>query len=211
LGLTGLGLNMANIIIGYSGGYLPLTLLLATIVTLILGIGMPTTGSYIIGATIIAPALVKLGVLPLAAHLFVLYFANISNITPPVALAAYAAAGISGSNPLTVGIKAFKLGLAAVLLPYAWVYGPQLIMEGGIYSILIAAVTGCIGVLALGVSTEGYLGKKHLNWVSRTLLFFSAVLLIIPGARTDSIAMGLIVVSLLIIWKSPHREPAAVG
>jgi TRAP transporter 4TM/12TM fusion protein len=203
LGLTGLGLNMANIIISYSKGILPLTLILATIVTMILGIGMPTTGSYIIGATIIAPALVQLDVFPLAAHLFVLYFANLSNITPPVALAGYAASGISGSNPLEVGVKAFKLGLAGFLVPFAWVYGPQLIMEGRPISIIFSSVTALIGVLSLGASVQGYIASRQLSWVSRVLLAVSAIMLVIPEGITDAVALGLIIITLFMIWKRP--------
>jgi TRAP transporter 4TM/12TM fusion protein len=198
LGLSGLGINMANIIIGYSGGYLPATLLLATFVTLIMGIGMPTTGSYIIGATIIAPALVQLGVLPLAAHLFVLYFANISNITPPVALAGYAAGGIAGANPLTVGVKAFKLGLAGVLVPYAWVYGPELILVGKTGSIIFSSCTAVVGILALGAAIMGFLGKRPLGAVTRILLAAAAIMLVIPEVLTDSIAVALIATALLL-------------
>jgi TRAP transporter 4TM/12TM fusion protein len=201
LGLSGLGLNMANIIISYSKGILPLTLILATGVTMVLGVGMPTTGSYIIGATIIAPALVKLGVLPLAAHMFVLYFANLSNITPPVALAGYAAAGIAGSNPLEVGIKAFKLGLAGFLIPYAWVFGPQLIMQGALTGVILSTVTALIGVLSLGTSVQGFLGKSPVTWIPRSLLALAAIMLVIPEFKTDIIAVGLIIVALLLNWR----------
>jgi len=207
LGLSGLGLNMANIIISYSRGILPLTLILATIVTMILGVGMPTTGAYIIGATIIAPALIKLNVLPLAAHLFVLYFANLSNITPPVALAGYAAAGIAGSNPLEVGIKAFKLGLAGFLVPFAWVFGPQLIMQGNPSIIIISVLSALVGVMSLGVSVQGFLWKWHITWFPRGLLAAAAIMLVIPEIVTDAIAAGLILFATLLIWKASKSMP----
>ena len=198
LGLSGLGLNMSNIIIGYSNGILPITLIFAMLITMVLGIGMPTTGSYIIGATIIAPALVDLNVLPLAAHLFVLYFANISNITPPVALAGYAAGGIAGANPLTVGTKAFKLGLAGVLIPYAWVYGPELIMVGSVALITYATITAIIGILALGSSLVGYLGSKKLNPYIRIVFATASLMLVFPEYISDFIAIGAIFISLII-------------
>jgi TRAP transporter 4TM/12TM fusion protein len=198
LGLTGLGLNMANIIISYSQGILPLTLILAMVVTMILGIGMPTTGSYIISATIIAPALIELGVVPMAAHLFVLYFANMSNITPPVALAGYAAGGISGSNPIEVGVKAFKLGLAGILVPFGWVYGPELIMQGEPMHIIFAMITALVGILALGSALQGRILRKPLHWVSRILMALAAVMLVLPETLTDAVAAGVIIVGLLL-------------
>ena len=214
LGLTGLGLNVANIILNYSMGFLPLALVLATVVAVILGMGMPTTASYIICATIIAPGLVEMGVAALAAHLFVLYFANMSNITPPVALAAYAASGIAGANPLSVGVKAFKLGLAGFLIPYAWVYGPQLIMEGDPFSIIYAAVTAFIGVLALGASLQGFVGETTLGWASRLCIAFAALLLVFPDVITDGAAIFLIgSLAIVGVWRnrsgSSKREAAS--
>ena len=202
LGLTGLGLHMASIILNYSMGLLPIALVLATIVAVILGMGMPTTASYIICATVIAPGLVEMGVAALAAHLFVLYFANMSNITPPVALAAYAASGIARANPLSVGVKAFKLGLAGFLVPFAWVYGPQLIMDGEPVSIIYAAVTALVGVLALGTSLQGFVGGTTLGWISRLFIAFAALLLVFPDVISDLVALILIVfLTIMIAWR----------
>ena len=202
LGLTGLGLNIASIILNYSMGLLPIALVLATIVAVILGMGMPTTASYIICATVIAPGLVEMGVAALAAHLFVLYFANMSNITPPVALAAYAASGIARANPLSVGVKAFKLGLAGFLVPFAWVYGPQLIMDGEPVSIIYAAVTALVGVLALGTSLQGFVGGTTLGLISRLFIAFAALLLVFPDVISDLVALILIVfLAIMIAWR----------
>ena len=205
LGLTGLGLNVANIILNYSMGMLPLALILATIVAIIMGIGMPTTAAYIICATIIAPGLVAMGVTPIGAHLFVLYFANLSNITPPVALACYAASGISGANPLSISIIAFKLGLAGFLVPFAWIYGPQLLMDGDALSVSYAAVTALIGILALGVSLQGVIGSNTLGWFSRICAAFAAVFLVMPDVLTDIFALVAILSLFLEIIRRRRK------
>ena len=212
LGLTGLSLNIASIILNYSMGLLPLALVLTTFVAIILGLGMPTTAAYIVCATIIAPGLTEMGVTALGAHLFVLYFANMSNITPPVALACYAASGIAGANPLSVSVKAFKLGLAGFLLPFAWVYGPQLIMDGEPFSVAYAAVTALVGILALGASLQGVIGHHILGWPSRLCTAFAAVLLVMPGALTDGLALILILFpTIAIIWRNPRTPSSGLG
>ncbi len=212
LGLTGLGLNVASILLNYSMGLLPLALVLATVVAIILGLGMPTTASYIICATIVAPALIEMGVAAMGAHLFVLYFANMSNITPPVALACYAASGIARANPLSVSIKAFKLGLVGFLIPFAWVYGPQLIMDGEPLSVAYTALTALIGVLALGVSLQGVVGSSILGWPSRLCTASVAVLLVMPGVLTDGLALILVVLlAMLIVWRNPRILSSDAG
>lgn len=206
LGLTGLGLNIANIILNYSMGMLPLALLLATVVAIILGLGMPTTASYIICAAIIAPGLVEMGVTAIGAHLFVLYFANMSNITPPVALACYGASSIAQANPIDVSFKAFKLGLVGFLIPFAWVYGPQLIMDGEPLSIVYTSVTALIGVLALGVSLQGVIGSTVLGWPLRIGAASVAVLLVAPGLLSDGIALAaLLLLAMLVARRNPGK------
>ena len=210
LGLTGLGLNIANIILSYSMGFLPLALLLAMVVAIILGLGMPTTASYIICAAIIAPGLVEMGVTAMGAHLFVLYFANMSNITPPVALACYGASSIAQANPVDVSIKAFKLGLVGFLIPFAWVYGPQLIMDGEPLSVAYTSITALIGVLALGVSLQGIVGMHALGWLSRLLTASVAVLLVVPGMLTDIIALAaLILLMTAVAWRNSRLPSSA--
>ena len=212
LGLTGLGLNVASIILDYSMGFLPLALLLATVVAIILGLGMPTTASYIICATIIAPGLIGMGVTAIGAHLFVLYFANLSNITPPVALACYGASAIAGANPLSVSIKAFQLGLIGFLIPFAWVYAPELIMDGEPLSVAYTAVTALIGVLALGVSLQGIVGSSLLGWPARLCTAFVAMLLVVPGVLTDGLALVLIILlAMLIVWRNPRVLSSSAG
>ncbi len=212
LGLSGLGLNIANIILSYSMGLLPLALLLAMVVAIILGLGMPTTASYIICAAIIAPGLVEMGVTAMGAHLFVLYFANMSNITPPVALACYGASSIAQANPVDVSIKAFKLGLVGFLIPFAWVYGPQLIMDGAPLSIAYTSLTALIGVLALGVSLQGVFGMQVLGWPLRLLTASVAILLVVPGVLTDALAVAvLLLLTALIAWRGSRAPSSAAG
>ncbi len=184
--LTGLGIKLAGAIVDLAYGHMILALAFAMLVALILGMGLPTTPSYIICAAVVAPALVKLGLPMLSAHLFVFYFACIAVITPPVALAAYAAAGIAHENPWSVGIEAVRLGFTAFIVPYMFVYGPALLWEGGTGEILWAAFTATIGVIALAFSLEGQgwvLGR--LGWPTRIIFFVAALLLIKPGLETD--------------------------
>ena len=146
---------------------------------IILGIGMPTTGAYIIGATIIAPAMLKLGVLPLAAHLFVLYFANISNITPPVALASYAAAGIADTSPMKVGLESFRLGILGFVIPYVMVYENGLMLIGSFSTIAFTIGTCVLGILAIGIALQGYMWGR-LNIFVRVIVFAASIMLILP-------------------------------
>ncbi|WP_278549652.1 TRAP transporter permease [Cloacibacillus evryensis] len=179
VGITGLGLNMTNILLSYSGGKLLLTCVFGMVALIILGIGMPTTGAYIIGATIIAPAMLKLGVLPLAAHLFVLYFANISNITPPVALASYAAAGIADTSPMKVGLESFRLGILGFVIPYVMVYENGLMLIGSFSTIAFTIGTCVLGILAIGIALQGYMWGR-LNIFVRVIVFAASIMLILP-------------------------------
>lgn len=198
VGLTGLGLNMTNILLQYSGGRLILTLLLGMVALLILGVGMPTTGAYIIGATIIGPALVNLGVMPLAAHLFILYFANLSNITPPVALAAYAASGISEATPMSVGITAFKLGMLGFIIPYVFVYNQALLLIGSPYEILYVVATALIGIFCIGFAIQGFCRRK-LNIAERLVIFAASTQLILPRGMLIT-GISLLVLAGAIFW-----------
>lgn len=198
VGLTGLGLNMTNILLQYSGGTLILTLLLGMVALLILGIGMPTTGAYIIGATIIAPALINLGVMPLAAHLFILYFANLSNITPPVALAAYAASGISEASPMSVGVTAFKLGALGFIIPYVFVYNQALLLIGSLSEILYVIATALIGIFCIGFAIQGFCWRG-LNPIERLVIFVASTQLILPRGMLIT-GISLLVLVGAVFW-----------
>ena len=192
-GLTGLGLKFSNFLVALSGGHLPALLMLTMLASLILGMGMATLPAYLILAVLVAPALSKMGVGLLAAHLFIFYFGIISAITPPVAVASYTAAGIAECSPSKVGFIAWRLGLSAFLLPYMFVYGPALLMQGTIGEVVLAAITSIIGIAALSMGLEGIGIEKHLNSVQRILLILAAILLVYPGIVTDLLGLGAVV------------------
>ena len=189
--LTGLGLNISNNLVELAGGNLLLTLVYAMIGCLILGMGLPTTANYIVTSTIIAPALVKLGALPIASHMFVFYFGIMADVTPPVCLAAFTGAGIAGASPSKTGITATKLAIAAFVLPYIFVYSPQLLLQNvtfvGVVSIIITSV---IGIIALAGSTMNYLLTNN-KFFERLLLFASGLLMVKPGFTTDIVGVGV--------------------
>lgn len=196
--LTSFGIKLGDIIIGMSGGSLMLTLVLSAITCMILGMGMPTTAVYIVAATMAAPTLIKIGVIPIAAHLFAFYFGNISNITPPVALAAFAGAGIAGANPNKVGWTAVRLGIAAFIVPFMFVYSPELLMQQGTpLQIIWAAVTAIIGVVGLGAAGARYLVAPATR-PEQILLLVGAICLIKPGLATDALGLGCLVAVYLL-------------
>ena len=173
------------------------TLFFTMIACTILGSGIPTTATYIILAMIAAPALTKLGVSPLAAHLFVLYFGVVADLTPPVALAAYAGAGIAGSNPFWTGFTAVKLAMAGFIVPFVFVYSPELLLQDvTIIGGAVAIITAVIGIVALGAGAEGYLKIKTI-WIERIALFVAALCLLVSGIQSDVIGAGLFVAVVL--------------
>jgi TRAP transporter 4TM/12TM fusion protein len=192
--LTGLGMKLSTLLIDVSGGNLFILLILTMITSLFLGMGMPTTAAYIVLAMTVAPALVRMGVHPIAAHLFVFYFGIISAITPPVALAAYAGAAIAGTSPMKTGAAATKIGLAAFIIPYMFVYGAPLLMMGSATSqVILAIITACIGIFALSTGVHGYF-MGRLNILEKVLFIISALLLLKPGGVTDILGIGLFAV-----------------
>jgi TRAP transporter 4TM/12TM fusion protein len=196
--LTGLGLKMANAIVGMAGGSVLLTLFLTMIASIILGAGLPTTAKYIILAVMAAPALITVGINPLAAHLFILYFGIIADLTPPVALAAYAGAGISGGNPMKTGFIAMRLALAGFIIPYIFAYNPSiLLIETTFLEALIIILTSTVGVFALAVSVIGYWNAKLLV-IERFFLLFGSFGMIWPGLMTDFFALLVVVVIFFI-------------
>lgn len=189
--LTGIGLQLANVILSVAQGYLFPTLLLTMVACIILGMGLPTTACYIVAVIVAAPALVKLGVEPIVAHLFVLYFACLSNITPPVALASYTAAGVSGSNPSQVSWIAVRLGIAGFLVPFMFAFSPSLLLQDDNYvQVALSVGTALLGVYALGASVIGY-WRVELNMAERVVLFAVALLLMAGGWVTDLVGIGM--------------------
>lgn len=182
--LTGLGLKLSGMLVEIAGQNVLLLLALTMVTSLILGMGVPTLAAYLVLALLVAPALIQMGVKPMAAHLFMFYFGIISAITPPVALAAYTAAGIAGSDPMRTGFQATKLGVAAFIVPFLFVYYPALLMDGPALDILQASLTGLMGVVALAAAIEGYF-MGRLSLPLRLMTLVSALALIHPEKYSD--------------------------
>ncbi|MDA8227864.1 MAG: TRAP transporter permease [Desulfitobacterium hafniense] len=206
--LTSLGITLGDNMIAFAHGSLFATLVLTMITAIILGMGMPTTAVYIVGATIAAPALLKLGIAPLAAHLFVFYFGNISNVTPPVALAAFTGAGIAGASPSRTGWAAARLASAGFLIPFIWIYSPALIAQGSLGEILLAAVTASIGIITLACAVQGYM-LRTTNVIQRIFLFAAALGLIKPGLVTDTVGISALII--VFLWQRYQRNSLKAG
>lgn len=191
--LTGIGLRMSELIITLSGGNLFAALVLTAMGSIVLGMGLPTTAAYVVLAALGAPALVELGVPLLAAHLFIFYFGCISNVTPPVSLAAFAAAGIAGSPPVKTAASAAGLAAAGFLVPFSFVYGPALLLDGTVVEIVHVTATALAGVTALAAAVVGYFRTTLRVW-ERLLLLAGAVALIFPGLATD--AFGVVALAV---------------
>ncbi|RJQ77974.1 MAG: TRAP transporter permease [Desulfobacteraceae bacterium] len=204
--LTGLGLKLANGLVDLAGGYLLLTLIFTMFTSLILGMGAPTTANYIITSTIAAPALILLDVHPLAAHMFVFYFGIVADITPPVALAAYAGAGIAKANPMKTGITSTKLAIGAFLVPYIFVYNPAMLwIDTTPYLLTQTLITSCCGMLGVGASMIGYL-LRPMNMLERGVLFAGGVLLIDPSTLTDAGGLGLLALGIGYQWYMNRKD-----
>ena len=204
INLTGLGLKFTSFVLIISGNSLVPALIFTMIAGIILGMGLPTTAAYIVQAALLIPALIKLGVPLIAAHLFVFYFACISAITPPVAMAVYAAAGISGSNIWKTGIEAMKIGATGFIVPFMFVYGPSLLLIGSSTSIVTTIISASIGVVLLSAGLMGWFLKKA-TWLERLLLVAGALLLIKPGLITDLIGLSLLIL-VILMQKYWHRS-----
>lgn len=202
---TGVGLKLASGLLELSGGMLLPTMFFTMITAIILGMGVPTTANYVITSTIAAPALVQMGVPVLAAHMFVFYFGIIADVTPPVALAAYAGAGISGGNALKTGVNASKLAIAAFIIPYIFVLSPVILMvEGTPLDLISATVTALIGMVSLSSALIGFLVDK-CNLLERLLLVAGGLLMIQPGIVTDVIGIVIFVAILLLQMKRRQK------
>lgn len=202
---TGVGLKLASGLLELSGGMLLPTMFFTMITAIILGMGVPTTANYVITSTIAAPALVQMGVPVLAAHMFVFYFGIIADVTPPVALAAYAGAGISGGNALKTGVNASKLAIAAFIIPYIFVLSPVILMvEGTPLDLISATVTALIGMVSLSSALIGFLADK-CNLLERLLLVAGGLLMIQPGIVTDVIGIVIFVAILLLQMKRRQK------
>lgn len=196
---TGVGLKLATALLDLAGGQMLPAMFFTMVTSLILGMGVPTTANYVITSTIAAPALVQMKVPVLAAHMFAFYFGIVADVTPPVALAAYAGAGIAGANPMKTGVTAAKLAIAAFVVPYIFVLAPQLLMINATApTILMAMVTAIIGMWGLSLAMIGFC-QHPLNAIQRIAFFIGGLCLIIPGSMTDLI--GIVILLLGYQWQ----------
>lgn len=202
---TGLGQRLGSGLLALSGGKLLPALVLTMILAIILGMGMPTTAAYVIQASTVIPALIFMGLKPMVAHMFAFYFACMSLITPPVAITAYAAAAIAGSNMWVTGWQAFRLGIAGYIVPFMFAYGPSLMLIGSFSEVALTVTTALVGIASLAVGVSGYLfctltiGERVLAIIAAMLLIAPSVQLILPGLALMAILAG-------IQWKRRQRH-----
>jgi TRAP transporter 4TM/12TM fusion protein len=216
---TGLGLKLGSILVDAAGGNLFLTLFFTMITSLILGMGVPTTANYVITSTITAPAVIMIlmrqanlgagAVIPAAiilpAHMFAFYFGIIADVTPPVALAAFAGAGIAKANPMKTGIQASKLAIAAFLVPYIFVMNPQMLLFNiRPLEMIWMIATSLIGITSVAAGVGAFF-KAPMGWVERILFFVGGILLVTPGLVTDAIGAGIIAVGLILQFGKTKR------
>lgn len=203
ISLTGLGLKVSSVILVVSGGDVLVTLLLAMVVAIILGMGLPTVAAYMLAASVVAAAFVEAGLPSLSAHLFILYFAILSGVTPPVALAAYIGGAIAGSHWFRTALTATKISLGGFLIPYMFIYHPPLLGNGTGLEIALAVGSGVLGIVALAASTIGYF-LRPCSWLERGLLLATALMLINGHLITD--AAGIALIAGLFAWQYRHNR-----
>lgn len=218
--LTGFGLKIAEVIVQIAQGRLIPTLLLTMVSSIILGMGLPTTAKYIVLATMAVPAITKLGVNLMSAHLFILYFGVVADVTPPVALAAYAGAGIAGANSMKTGFQAFKLAIGAFIIPYIFVINPHLIMVDSIVGTTVnwlpvtaalpTIVTALIGTICLAGTVESYLFGNLRIW-QRIILLLAAFALLDPKLLTDAIGLAALAFIFVTQKMLNKNKPAATA
>ena len=205
---TGVGLKLASGLLTLSGGLLLPTMFFTMITAIVLGMGVPTTANYVITSTIAAPAIIQMGVPVLAAHMFVFYFGIIADVTPPVALAAFAGAGIAGGNALRTGVNAAKLAIAAFIIPYMFVLSPVILMiDATIPGLVMTTLTAIIGMVALSSALIGYLAD-NCRIYERIILAAGGLLLIDPGAVTDLTGIALFAIVLVLQLKRKKNRAA---
>ena len=214
LNISGLGFGLTTAMVSFAQGNLALMLLMAALVCIILGMGMPTLGVYIIVALMVAPALVELGVDLMAAHLFALYFGMMSMLTPPVAIAAFAAANVAKADPMRTGFAAVGFGWSAYIVPFLFVLSPELLMQGDIWQILLAFITAVAGVWLASVGVVGYL-IRPIELPFRCLFAVAGILLLLPASAfpfalwSDPIGLVLAVAIVGREWMFRQRSPTA--
>ena len=206
LTVTGLASKMINAIVGISGASSLLALVLTMLCCIVLGMGVPTTANYCIMASTCAPILIQMGIPTIAAHFFVFYFGIVADITPPVALAAYAGSAIAQGNPMKTGLTATRLAIAAFIIPFVFAYSPMILFVGESilwYEVALTVITAVIGMIGVAAGLSGYL-LGNMNIVQRIVTILGGVLLIIPGVWTD--AAGIALVAVAVAWQMLEKK-----
>ena len=205
--VTGLASKLINVIIGIAGSNMMLGLILTMVCCIILGMGVPTTANYCIMASTCAPILIKMGVPTIASHFFVFYFGIVADITPPVALAAYAGSAIAKSNPMKTAVTATRLAIAAFIVPFVFAYSPDmLLIDATLGSIAVISITAVLGMVGIAAGLSGYL-LAGMNMAERLLAVVGGLLLIIPGSVSD--IAGVVIVAVVIVLQLFARKREA--
>jgi TRAP transporter 4TM/12TM fusion protein len=208
ISLTGVGARFSNLLLDLAGVSQLLALFFAMCIAILLGMGMPTTAAYAVAAAVVAPGLVNLGIPLLTAHFFVFYFAVVSAITPPVALASYAAAGISGANAMETSVASFKIGITAFIVPFMFFYNAALLMDGTWFEVIRAGLTATVGVFLLSAGVQGWFMGGPSAWFLRVGLIIAALFMIEGGLVTDLAGVG-IAGGVYLIQRIFHPRPGA--
>ncbi|WP_116083006.1 TRAP transporter fused permease subunit [Tropicimonas sp. IMCC34011] len=214
ISLTGVGARFSSLLLGLADASQLLALFFAMCISILLGMGMPTTAAYAVAASVVAPGLVQLGIPPLTAHFFVFYFAVLSAITPPVALASYAAAGISGANAMETSTASFKIGIAAFIVPFMFFYNSAILMDGTWFEIARAGLTAVVGVFLLSAAVQGWFFGARAGWIVRGLAMLAALSLIEGGLMSDLLGVALAVAAVGVsrmLSGSPGAGAKAAG
>lgn len=207
ISLTGVGARFSSVLLSIADANQLLALFFAMCISILLGMGMPTTAAYAVAASVVAPGLIQLGIPALTAHFFVFYFAVVSAITPPVALASYAAAGISGANPMATSVASFKIGISAFIVPFMFFYNSALLMDGTWLEVLRAAATAIFGVFLLSSGVQGWWAANRAGWPIRIGLIIVALFMIEGGLVSDLIGIGG-AVGLFLVSRATNAKTA---
>ena len=205
--VTGLASKLINFIIGISGSSSLLALVLTMLCCIVLGMGVPTTANYCIMASTCAPILIKMGINPIAAHMFVFYFGIVADITPPVALAAYAGSAIAKSNPMKTAWTATRLAIAAFIIPFVFAYSPSMLFIDTVwYDVVLISITSVLGMVGIGTALSAYF-LTDMNIAERVLAIVGGILCIIPGLVTD--LAGLAILALVVLYQAMKKKKKA--
>ncbi len=210
IALTGIGSRFSTVLLTLADQSQILALFFAMVVSIILGMGMPTTAAYAVAASVIAPGVINLGVEPLVAHLFIFYFAVMSAITPPVALAAYAGSALAGSDPIRTSVESFRIGLAAFVVPYMFFFSPAMLLDGTWLEIVHVAITAAIGVYLLSCAVQGWF-MGHAGALVRVALLVAGLTMIAGGWTTDAIGLAIVAAIILVQKRLVSAHDVAHG